>query len=220
MSEGKKSSQFKSKRGKHKRNEVMFYVNYTVVFLLIALAVAIPVICVGMNSTVKAVHAMQEQMPKDYYDVQLDDTYNQATFKDSAELVNFGKLVGNLKCDSVGIDTKVYYGINRVSLRDGVGLSANWALPGNDACAYVRGYASSAFGSLYNVKKGASITLETFYGKFEYKVVAVKKSKDASKFAPKGEAIILSTASSTDAFSAQNGEGYCVVATLTSKEVQ
>lgn len=220
MSEGKATSQFKKRRSRKRKNEAIVYVSMPIIFVLISMTVAVPILCGLMNYAVNYVHTAQKTLCMDYYDIKTDNSFDAANSSSYADSIHIGKLMGNIKCDRVGLNERVYYGINRVSMRNGAGMDNTSYLPGNEGCVYIAGYASSAFGTLYNIKKGDSLTLETYWGKFNYKVVDAGVGKDVNEMKPKGDSVILATSSSTDAFAVNNNEKYYVAAVLTSKEVQ
>ncbi len=220
MGEGKKTSQFKKKRGYVRRYEILAYIKQPLIYILISMIVVIPVMIGLMNFAVNYVHTAQKALTMDYNDIEVDNSYKKADKNNYYKSVHIGKLMGSVVCENAGLNSKVYYGMNRVSMRDGAGMDNTSALPGNGSCVYIAGYASSGFGALYHLEKGDTLTLETYWGKFRYKVTEAKVCNHVRKMEPEGESLILVTSASTDAFSVYNDESYCVAATLISEEVQ
>lgn len=220
MSDSKSSKQNKSKR-KHKKKKhytAFPYINYAVIFVLISMVIFLPVMIVGMNRAVNTVHQAQGVLVKSYNDIYIDNTNNGESGDEFINTIDVGKLLGTITCDSVGLNEKVYYGVNRVSLRDGVGLESKSYLFGKGGCSKVAGYPSTSMKGLYDIKTGDVITVNSYWGTFKYKVTNIDEAEDVSY--PDGDSLVLSTSISTDAFSIQNSKKLFVTATLISKEVQ
>lgn len=214
-------SEEKASKKHHKRRKhytVYPYFNYSILFVLITMVVVIPVLIVGMNSAVKMVHNAQEVLTRGYYDFSLDNSYEQKSEADYIDTIKEGKLIGTITCENVGMCEKVYYGTNRVTMRDGVGISTNSYLPNNGGCTRIAGYASSSFRCLHNVSIGDEIVLETYWGNFKYKVTDVYKAEKLKDI--DGDSIALATFTSTEAFANQSSNYFYAVGELVSKEVK
>lgn len=219
MSE-EKSSKTKTKHKKHKRKKhftVYPYLNYSFAFVLISMVVVIPILVIGLNSAVNTVHNAQKVLVRDLYDWSLDNTYEEKNESNYLEDIYNGKLIGTVSCSRAGIYEKVYYGTNRVTMRDGVGMSNDSYLPGNGGCTNIAGYVSSSFKGLYDVNKGDVIVLETYWGTFKYSITDMYEADSQKE--TEGDTITLATFTSTDAFACQNGKMLYVVGDLISKEV-
>lgn len=202
MSQGNNSSRHGNKR--HiKRYEILPYINRPILYLLISMIIVIPVMVMGMSYAVDYVHTAQRTFVKDAYDIKVDDKLADANS------LSVGAFMGNVVCENAGLNTKVYYGVNRATLRDGAGMCYI------DGVRYITGDASSSFGSLYNVKKGDKIVFDSV----SYRVTEIKKQSTDEKIKLKDGSVVLVTALSKDAFSVYNGKGYYVIA-LPEKEVQ
>lgn len=220
MSDSKASKQNKSKH-KHKKRKhytVFPYINYAIIFVLVSMVIFAPVMIVGMNRAVNTVHEAQNVLVKSYNDLYIDNTNNGETGDDFINTIKVGKLIGTITCDRVGLNENIYYGINRVCLRDGVGLDRNSYLFGKGGCSNIAGYPSSSMKGLYDIKVGDVITVTSYWGTFKYEVTDSKEADDISN--PEGDSLVLSTSRSTDAFSIQSSKKLFVTATLISKEVQ
>lgn len=220
MSEANTSEKKKSKSKKHRKKRhytVLPYFNYALLFFLISMIVVVPILLIGMNGAVNKVHEAQEVLGIDYNDLEIDNTYNEKNGTNYIEDIKVGKRIGTIEIGSAGVYENVYYGTNRVTMRQGAGMDIKSYLPGNDGCTRIAGYASSSFKGLYKVNKGDKIILDTYWGKFEYRVTEMYVATEAKDV--DGNSIVLATFTSTDAFACQNGKMYYVVGTLTSKEV-
>jgi LPXTG-site transpeptidase (sortase) family protein len=122
--------------------------------------------------------------------------------------------VGIIKCTRVGIDSDVYFGINRVSLRNGTGLSKKSSFNGSKSKLSIAGYSTKAFKGLNNIKKGDTVVFETNDKIYEYIVESNEITTDPSENYSSG--LILSSDEEGKAFSALNNEKRYVVATLSS----
>ena len=71
---------------------------------------------------------------------------------------------------------------------------------------------------LKNIKIGEIITVQTYWGKYEYRVTQVLQGENAE--APNGDYLVLAVNSSVEPFSTQKGINTYVIAELTSREVQ
>lgn len=221
MSEDNTQENKKKKQKKHKRKRhytVFPYLNYSLFFVLISMVVVIPVLIFGMHEAVERVHEAQQVLTIDYNDFKVDNTYDEKNSTNYLEDISFGKRMGTIQCQRAGIYENVYYGTNRVTMRDGAGMDSDSYLPGNGGCTKIAGYATSSFKGLYSIGKGDKVVLKTYWGTFEYSVTEKYVATKAKKVS--GDSIILATFTSTDAFACQNGKMYYVVGTLTSKEVQ
>lgn len=217
MSE-EKSSKTKQKKHKRKKHFTVYpYFNYAILYVLISMVVVIPILVFGLNSAVNTVHNAQKVLVRDLYDWSLDNTYDEKNESNYLEDIYNGKLIGTISCSRAGIYEKVYYGTNRVTMRDGAGLSTNSYLPGNGGCTSIAGYASSSLKGLYDVHKGDVIVLETYWGTFKYSITDIYEAEALEK--TEGDKIALATFTSTDAFACQNGKMLYVVGDLISKEV-
>lgn len=222
MSEEKSSNnktKTKKKRHKAKRHYTVYpYLNYSFIYVLITMIVVVPILIIGLNSAVNTVHNAQKVLTRDYNDIQLDETYEKKNENNYLEDIKIGKLIGTISCEKAGIYEKVYYGTNRVSMRNGVGISTKSYLPGNGGCTNIAGYASSSFKGLYDINIGDTVILETYWGTFKYSVTDIYEAEALKRV--EGDKIALATFTSTDAFSCENGKRLYVVGKLISKEVQ
>lgn len=202
--------------GKLKKEKgVVPYITTPLIYILIALVVVLPLFIGFANRAVNTVHEAQETYALDYSDIEV----NSERFDSKALVYDVNKIsecekVGRIKCEKVGINSDVYFGVNRVSLRNGAGLSTKSSF--NDAASKlnIAGYSTRAFKGLDNISVGDVITFETTDKVYEYKVQSNEIGLDPSVNYSSG--LILSSDEEGKAFSALNSEKRYVVASFSS----
>lgn len=219
MSEGKIASQLKkvSDHKKHRSHHfaVLPYIITPIIFVLISLIVVLPVGVHIMNTAIDTVHTAQQTLVIDYNDIEAKNDYSGVTDESIGESISSASKFGEIICENAGLKTDAYYGINRVSLRNGVGVKTNGVLPGQDGEVDAYGYVSTYLKALKYVEVGDIITFETKWGTYKYEVTDVVTSADVPKSSAK-QSLVLSTSRSSKAFSVFNDEKLFVVADLIS----
>lgn len=82
----------------------------------------------------------------------------------------YGEQYGELKCDSLGIDTPVFFGDRGANLKSGAGTYSGSGIPGQGKTILIGAHDTTFFQGLEDVKKGQTFTFTTSYGIYEYKV--------------------------------------------------
>lgn len=193
------------------------YLYRTVSFVLLSLLLFAPLMMVGLDEAKNTVRDAQSYLKMDYNDLQIGKVESNKTGEDFIDDIEIGTLLGTISCERIGFNENVYYGYNRVSMRNGGGLDSRSYLFGMGGVTKIAGY-SSDFGSLYNVKKGDIIEVQSNLGDFKYKVYKAELSETADD--AKDNSLILGTTKSNEAFSSLAGEYYYVYASLIDGEVQ
>ncbi len=206
----------KSVHTKRRKGPVYPYIYRSLSFVLISLFVFAPLMMIGLDMAKSTVADAQTYLTIDYNDVSVDDSSNNKTGKDFIDSIRIGSLLGTVSCERIGLNEKVYYGDNRVSRRNGVGLNSKSYLFGMGGPSKIAGYNSSSFKTLYNVKQGDIITVESNLGTFKYKVYKTTVAKKAETVT--GDKLMLATSKSTDAFSYFADEHFYVYAKLIAEE--
>lgn len=215
----KKSVVQKAERSVHtkrRKGPVYPYIYRSLSFVLISLFVFAPLMMIGLDMAKSTVADAQTYLKIGYNDVSVDDSSNNKTGKDFIDSIRIGSLLGTVSCERIGLNEKVYYGDNRVSRRNGVGLNSKSYLFGMGGPSKIAGYNSSSFKTLYNVKQGDIITVESNLGTFKYKVYKTTVAKKAETVI--GDNLMLATSKSTDAFSYFADEHFYVYAKLIVEE--
>lgn len=213
MNKEANSSKSKSKKHRSKHNSLLVYLTTPLVFVLISMIVIAPMCFGGMKFAINTVHSAQKVLARDYNDVEAKLDYEPSIVENGTVEVpelSTSQKFGVITCDNAGLYCDVLYGINRVSLRNGVALDTSGGFCGTGKSVEVYGYASTSFKALPNVKVGDVICFETLWGKYTYKVKeksVLKKAPDSSK----GEQLILATEKDKNAFSAFESEKLYVV---------
>lgn len=193
------------------------YLYRTVSFVLLSLLLFAPLMMVGLDEAKNTVRDAQSYLKMDYNDLQIGKVESNKTGEDFIDDIEIGTLLGTISCERIGFNENVYYGYNRVSMRNGGGLDSRSYLFGMGGVTKIAGY-SSDFGSLYNIKKGDIIEVQSNLGNFKYKVYKAELSETADE--AKDNSLILGTTKSNEAFSSLAGEYYYVYASLIDGEVQ
>lgn len=206
----------KSVHTKRRKGPVYPYIYRSLSFVLISLFVFAPLMMIGLDMAKSTVADAQTYLKIGYNDLSVDDSSNNKTGKDFIDSIRIGSLLGTVSCERIGLNEKVYYGDNRVSRRNGVGLNSKSYLFGMGGPSKIAGYNSSSFKTLYNVKQGDIITVESNLGTFKYKVYKTTVAKKAETVI--GDKLMLATSKSTDAFSYFADEHFYVYAKLIAEE--
>lgn len=206
----------KSVHTKRRKGPVYPYIYRSLSFVLISLFVFAPLMMIGLDMAKSTVADAQTYLKIGYNDVSVDDSSNNKTGKDFIDSIRIGSLLGTVSCERIGLNEKVYYGDNRVSRRNGVGLNSKSYLFGMGGPSKIAGYNSSSFKTLYNAKQGDIITVESNLGTFKYKVYKTTVAKKAETVI--GDKLMLATSKSTDAFSYFADEHFYVYAKLIVEE--
>lgn len=206
----------KSVHTKRRKGPIYPYIYRSLSFVLISLFVFAPLMMIGLDMAKSTVADAQTYLKIGYNDVSVDDSSNNKTGKDFIDSIRIGSLLGTVSCERIGLNEKVYYGDNRVSRRNGVGLNSKSYLFGMGGPSKIAGYNSSSFKTLYNVKQGDIITVESNLGTFKYKVYKTTVAKKAETVI--GDKLMLATSKSTDAFSYFADEHFYVYAKLIVEE--
>lgn len=206
----------KSVHTKRRKGPAYPYIYRSLSFVLISLFVFAPLMMIGLDMAKSTVADAQTYLKIGYNDVSVDDSSNNKTGKDFIDSIRIGSLLGTVSCERIGLNEKVYYGDNRVSRRNGVGLNSKSYLFGMGGPSKIAGYNSSSFKTLYNAKQGDIITVESNLGTFKYKVYKTTVAKKAETV--KGDKLMLATSKSTDAFSYFADEHFYVYAKLIVEE--
>lgn len=206
----------KSVHTKRRKGPVYPYIYRSLSFVLISLFVFAPLMMIGLDMAKSTIVDAQTYLTIGYNDLSVDDSSNNKTGKDFIDSIRIGSLLGTVSCERIGLNEKVYYGDNRVSRRNGVGLNSKSYLFGMGGPSKIAGYNSSSFKTLYNAKQGDIITVESNLGTFKYKVYKTTVAKKAETVT--GDKLMLATSKSTDAFSYFADEHFYVYAKLIVEE--
>ncbi len=212
MSEDYRISDANGKRRRKKHFAVLPYLVVPIVFVLVSLIIFVPFGKIVFNKAVETVHKAQEGLTVSYNDLSVDNQAVEFSNNDGIVVKSpvAAQILGTVKCESMGLYTDVYYGLNRVSLRNGAALKGGSSLFGQEGQAFVFGYSSTAFKALKNAEVGDIITVETCWGEYSYSVEDVKISEKSPNY--EGNVLVLSSDIDDGAFSCKNKEKRYVAA--------
>ena len=200
------------------RSQVAHYIYKPVIYVLIASIVIIPFVIGAYGVGSKIIKNNESFDHIDSYDVEVIDngvdfstvTSGQVKVGEILENEKFGKIV----CERVGINCKVYKGVNRTVLRNGAGALSG--LPGVNDAVQVVGYNTTVFKNLNDVVAGDTIVFETTYGLYTYSVTQTIVTELFDVGTLSGENIVLACKSGNGVFSNYNEQQLYVVAQLVS----
>ena len=216
-SSGSKSGHSSHKKVvKKKERGVIPYITTPLVFALISLIVVLPIFIAFTGNAVKLVHNVQETLVIDYNDRETNtDRFDSKSVTYEAGKIGLCEKVGVITIKNVGIKSDVYYGVNRVSLRDGVGISTDSVFNEGNSSLNIAGYSTKAFKGLNNVEAGDIISFETTDKVYEYSVISNEVGALPETMGSSG-VLILSSDVNSKAFSAYSSEKRYVVAEISS----
>ena len=210
------SSETKSKKKKRKKDRgVLPYLTTPLVYCLIALILVLPMFISFAGFAIRTVHKAQEQLTFDYNDAVVNSArFDNKTLEYDANKITACEKVGVLQCEKVGLITDVYFGLNRVSFRNGVGLSSQSVFDGYNSKLSIAGYSTGTFKVLKNISQGDVFVFETTDKIYEFTVVSNNIELSPEDRYQTG--LILSCDEESGAFSTYNKEKRFVVAEITS----
>ena len=202
-----------SKKKRKKDRGIVPYLTTPLAFCLIALIVVLPLFVSFVNLSVKTVHNAQERLVADFNDIEVNtERFDNNSLVYDTDRISACEKVGVLKCEKIGLKTNVYFGVNRVSLRNGVGISAKSVFDDYKSKLDIAGYSTGTFKGLHNIEKGDVLIFETTDKVYEYQVVSNKIEENPEGNYPAG--LILSCDEEEKAFSAYNSTKRYVVAEI------
>ena len=92
------------------------------------------------------------------------------TASQRVEMIGGSAAWGRIEIKSIGLSSMIMEGVDRATLRRGVGHIPGTALPGQAGNVALAGHRDTFFRALRNIKKNDEITLETLEGYFRYRV--------------------------------------------------
>ncbi len=115
----------------------------------------------------------------------------------SIQLPQQGDQYARITIENTSVDAPVFYGDDARQLNQGVGTYMYGYLPGQGRTIMMAAHTNTWFSDLGSAKIGDTITVETYYGVYEYEIVdaQVKDCEDSSAydFSRTDENIILYT---------------------------
>ena len=85
-----------------------------------------------------------------------------------------GDLYAKITIPTADIDCNLYYGDGKSQLKKGAGTYMGAFIPGYDRTTLIAGHNHTYFTTLWKIKEGDSIFIETSYGEYEYRVSDIK----------------------------------------------
>ena len=145
--------------------------NFVVAFLIIV-AISYSAVKLGKEKFTLATYLLQ------IITIIPEEPQNISPVLEGDVLVNyptFGTKYADLKIDSIGLNLPVFYGANYTILKSGIAHDENSYFPGEGGSIILAGHNFKSYlANLPKAKIGDIITLETTYGKFNYKISNTK----------------------------------------------
>lgn len=108
-----------------------------------------------------------------------------------------GDLYAKITIPTADIDCNLYYGDGKSQLKKGAGTYMGAFIPGYGRTTLIAGHNHTYFTTLWKIKEGDSIFIETSYGRYEYRVSGINitdhDDETAYDLLKKEENIILYT---------------------------
>jgi LPXTG-site transpeptidase (sortase) family protein len=194
----------KKSKSSHSRGLFRNYFVYILSFLAIAVVITIIALLIVQKPATSFVHSLEDTFPMAIRDITLDD--NTYPSDDEQSTYYYGDKVGNVTIENCGVNTDIYYGANRVSARQGVGLCAiDGSLDEANGAIEIKGYDETYFSGLKYAQVGDIVTITTNSGAYEYRITEVKYIP-SDKEAYKQDSDMLVLCSIFSDFSQHSGE--------------
>lgn len=207
-------SEKKEKHSHKRKNIVKEYVLTNTIFIVIALAFAISALFAVFDPAAAFVHKVENACGMSIGDVEIDKSAAMTAYDENA--TQYGDYVADILCESRGLNTPVYAGINRVSARYGAGWSMKTDFFASQGSAVAAGYDETYFASLKYIEAGDRITVTTAKGDLSYQVTdAYYESTDLNVDDAQSDLVLYSSFSD---FSENAGKCYYVFADKISGE--
>lgn len=206
----------RQKSKKHKKKTIFtVYVLRIIIFLAISLGLTTIAIGIAMPYGTRLVNAVEASMPMNVGDVTLDNSFGAMTDVGnipSIDKIPYGRQVAVIQCDDIDLKADCYFGANRISMRNGVGISGEYTLFGEEGVSVVTGYEQGIFSNLDKIEKGSEVKVSCKYGEYTYVVYdkLYKPEKDNFLTNNSGDNLILTGICSD--FSQHSGERLYVYA--------
>lgn len=112
------------------------------------------------------------------------NTYQKPVTLNDISSVEYGKVYANIRCDDISLYTKVYFGDDGDIIEKGVGSYAGAGTPGNGKMMLLDSHNNTYFKPLKNIQNGDTVSMETYYGTYDYQVyqVTVFNEKDLEDY--------------------------------------
>lgn len=204
----------KRKRYKEK-NVVLEYVLKAFLFVAVAMAVLIFGIAAALEPATEYVHKIEKAYCMQAKDIVIDKNASLIDYNNKDKSL-YGAPIAYISCENKGINTEVYYGLNRASMRNGVGLLTKSSLFGDEG-SVIGGLDQTYFSALKTVEAGDIVKITTASSVIMYKVkdtvIADAEKPDIDK---KNKLVLFSVYSG---FSDNSGKCFYAVCDKVSEEV-
>ncbi len=161
----------KKRHSHHRRKSPNDFAREVTVLVVIAVVCTVAFVFAINKPACDFVHKLENAMPMQVRDLVIDDNQNYANLE--KDDIGYGTLVGNVTVEKRGVNSPVYYGLNRASLRNGVGISSNGDKKPfiSGKCEVIGGYDETYFKSLKFVQVGDKVAFTSKDKIISYKAV-------------------------------------------------
>jgi sortase A len=146
----------------------------------------IALISIGSFNYLKSAYYLSSLFIEQDYKPTVQKKASEAEANKKITFPSFGDKFGEIIIDKASINVPVFHGDREEQLLKGVGHYNGSRFPGEGGNIVMAGHRNSVFKGLKDVAKGDIITLNTTYGKYEYKISEIKiiKGNDNSIVQP------------------------------------
>lgn len=161
----------KKKHSHYRRKSPNDFAREVTVLTVIALVCMIVFVFAINKPACDFVHKLEEQMPMQVRDLAESDSKAYANLEKGD--IKYGELVANITIDKRGVNAPIYYGLERASFRNGVGVLGDEGRKPfiGKKCEIIGGYDEEYFKSLKYVKIGDKAVITSKDKVIGYKVV-------------------------------------------------
>lgn len=203
------------KRKVRKKGIFRDYIVYILSFLIISLAAVTALFFIAEEPATELVHKMEARNSMQVRDVVVnaDGSYHDDEPDEYDVSSPYGDKIGNVTIESCGVNSDIYYGSNRASMRYGAGfMSDDYNLDNSTGIKIIKGYDETCFSGLKYAETGDTVTINTSAGKTEYRITDAKYiSKSTQPYNSKNMDMLILCSIPSD-FSEHSGERYYVFA--------
>jgi len=159
------------------------------ILTILLVCIAVLPISSSLFNVISLITGNTEQAPRDLlenptYIAEMNNAVVNVILESDIEKPNLGDRYGQLNISGTIVNAPVYWNDSARELNNGIGTYTGAWLPGYGRTVMMTGHNNTFFNNTNKIKVGATITLQTHYGTYEYEVTSteVKHMDDASAY--------------------------------------
>jgi len=191
------------------------YVLKVLSFVAIALAVTVIMLLILDKPVKSMIHSIESAQ-----NIQVRDIVVTDNIPEDGKTFAYGDKMGVITCERIGLNSDIYFGANRKSMKSGVGFSNKTSLFGEGKVSMIAGYEKTYLSSLAYIKNGDVIDISTPSGNHQYTVFDSKYISAETKAFNSDDEDMLVLCSICSDLSEHSGEYFYVFAQRTDGGVE